>query len=419
MRILLVSRAFPYDASRSVYGVFKRLRMFVDAMKGLGEIDMLCYVRPDTDISPKAVAEAQARLVRDWDAPIHLALSREQPDPIGNTRWHIYGRPSLSYYHQTAGRPVSGRIQMEAFRVSLERRPDAILAHRLSAMCPVLRANTPLPPVFFDLDDIEHLSYIRGLRQLPQWRGRKLYYLQLPALMLAERRSIRLATRTFVCSDRDRRHLEMLYRLPRIVTVPNAVSLPCRPATAETKTCLFLGRYTYAPNVEAAALLLKEIWPRIRASVPEARLLIAGEGSEVIPRPPTVDPAVEFLGFVPDLDRLYARIQVVCTPILSGSGTRIKIIEAAAFGRPVVSTTLGAEGLQFRDGVEILLRDTPATFAAACIDLLRNPAMAERIALSGRSVVERFYVRAAVVDRVRDELRGAIANYPAHLPLPS
>ena len=141
--------------------------MLIDAMKAIGDIEMLCYVRPGTDTSPEAVAQAQARLVHDWDAPIHLALSPEQPEPTGNTRWDIYGKPASELPPSAGGTASLGPGQVEAFRASLERRPDAIVVHRLSSMCPLLRANAPLPPVFFDLDDVEHLSYMRGLRLLP------------------------------------------------------------------------------------------------------------------------------------------------------------------------------------------------------------------------------------------------------------
>lgn len=410
MKLLLVSRSFPYDPSRSVYGVFKRLGMFVEAMKGLGSLEVLFFVRPGTETSAAGVAESQERLSREWSTPIRLSLCLEEAHPPARTRWELYGRPALSYYRQLAGSPVAGPAQVRAFRASLESRPDAILVHRLGAMCPILRAGRDLPPVFFDLDDVEHIALIRTIRHLPHWRGRRLQYLQVPALMLAERRAIRSATRTFVCSDEDHRYLERMYRLPGVATVPNAVPLPPAPGSSPTLTCLFLGRYTYAPNVDAAAFLLREIWPRIRAAVPDARLLIAGERPEAIPRSDIPDAGVEFLGFVSDLDRLYAQAQIVFAPIRSGSGTRIKVVEAAAYGKPVVSTRMGAEGLEFRDGIELLLRDDPAAFGRACIELLQDPATAERIGRAARSAVDRLYARGAVIDRIQSEFLAGLKD---------
>ena len=79
----------------------------------------------------------------------------------------------------------------------------------------------------------------------------------------------------------------------------------------------------------------------------------------------------------------------------------------------------GLRVFTFETDVDILLRDTPAGFASACVDLLRSPAKAEQIAVAARSTVERFYVRAAIVERIRDEIRGAIADHPVPLPLPS
>jgi glycosyltransferase involved in cell wall biosynthesis len=415
VRFLLLSRSFPYDPAVSVYGVFKRLGMFVEAIKGLGSLDVLFFVRPGTEISPLSVSKSQERLSQEWGTPIRLALCLEEPGPPGRTRWDLYGRPALSYYRQPAGSPVAGSAQLDAFLASVKNGPDAILVHRLGAMSPIVRAGRDLPPVFFDLDDVEHVALVRTLRHLPHWRGRRLQYLQVPALMRAERRAIRSATRTFVCSDEDRRYLERVYRLPGIATIPNAVPLPPGFGPSATRTCLFLGRYTYTPNIDAAAFLLGEIWPRIRSAVPDARLLIVGERPEAIPRPDALASGVEFLGFVPDLDRLYARAQVVCAPIRSGSGTRIKIIEAAAYGKPVVATHLGAEGLAFRDGSELLLRDEPAAFARACVDVLLDGDMARRVGMAARAAVERLYARAAVVERIQAELRAGLTG-PARFP---
>lgn len=414
MRFLLVSRTFPYDPSRSVYGVFQRLGMFVEAMASLGDLDVLFYVRPGTDTSPARIAEVEERLARQWRARVRIALCVEQSDSTGNTRWDIYGKPALSYYRQVSGRPAGGREQLEALLASLQRGPDAVFVHRLQAMPALFRANVRLPPIFFDLDDVEHIALIRSLRRPPYWPGKKLYYLQLPALMLAERRAIRLATRTFVCSDEDRRRVSALYGGRRVVTVPNAVPLPTSVGSSGGKTCLFIGRYTYAPNVEAARFLMEEIWPRIRAAVPEARLLIAGERSEAISPSQAPAAGVELLGFTPDLDGLYAQAEVVCAPILSGSGTRIKIIEAASYGKAVVSTALGAEGLSFRDGSELLLRDDPDAFAGACIELLRDGELAKRIGLAARTAVERSYSRETVVERIRTELTSSMATSTSH-----
>jgi glycosyltransferase involved in cell wall biosynthesis len=116
-------------------------------------------------------------------------------------------------------------------------------------------------------------------------------------------------------------------------------------------------------------------------------------------------PGVEFTGFVDDLEGLYQRSRVVCAPILAGGGTRIKIIEAAAYGKAVVATRVGAEGLNMRDGVELLLRDDPGSFADACLQLLNDAVLCERLGRAAYATVVRCYDRANIVSLIQGYLK--------------
>jgi glycosyltransferase involved in cell wall biosynthesis len=188
------------------------------------------------------------------------------------------------------------------------------------------------------------------------------------------------------------------------------VVVPPIQASAVEPTLLFIGNYVYPPNVEAADFLVREVWPRVQTRHPDARLLIAGSYTERIPALAGRPAGVEVLGFVDDLAGLYQRTRVVCCPIRVAGGTRVKIVEAAAFGKPVVSTTVGAEGLDFRDGEEILLRDDPEALAEACSRLLADPGFSERMGIAARAAVSRRYDRAATVARIRDLIVGRHAR---------
>jgi glycosyltransferase involved in cell wall biosynthesis len=117
-------------------------------------------------------------------------------------------------------------------------------------------------------------------------------------------------------------------------------------------------------------------------------------------------PGVEFLGFVSDLGALYRRTRVVCCPIQSGSGTRFKILEAASYGVPVVSTPIGAEGIDLVPDAEIVLRSSATDLAEACLDLLRDDLRARTVGASARERVRARYSRDAVVRRMRGVLTG-------------
>jgi glycosyltransferase involved in cell wall biosynthesis len=125
--------------------------------------------------------------------------------------------------------------------------------------------------------------------------------------------------------------------------------------------------------------------------VPTAILKIAGAPPDKIPSYRSGIQGVEFTGFVKELDDLYRKSRVVCAPILSGGGTRVKIIEAAAYGKPIVSTRIGAEGIEMQDGKEFFLRDDPESFAQACIRLLNDHAMCRQMGLTARSTAIKKY----------------------------
>ena len=109
---------------------------------------------------------------------------------------------------------------------------------------------------------------------------------------------------------------------------------------------------------------------------------MAGAASEPMAALAGDDDSIEFPGFVADLNALYARSRVVCCPIRVGGGTRIKLIEAAAFGKPIVATAVAAEGLGLEPDRDFLLRDTSAQLADACVTALTDDDVAERLAVA-------------------------------------
>jgi len=177
-----------------------------------------------------------------------------------------------------------------------------------------------------------------------------------------------------------------------------------------------VGYFQFAPNALAADILVRDIWPLVHARVPGARLIIAGRHPEVLKSYPATDPSVTFAGFVDDLAELYARVPVVCCPILDGGGTRIKIIEAAAHARAVVSTPLAAEGLTFRDETDIVLRDSAEGLAAACVRLLQDPSLAVRLGLAARERAGATYEHGAAVARLERLFRSGTSAMPAAFP---
>jgi len=195
-----------------------------------------------------------------------------------------------------------------------------------------------------------------------------------------------------------------------------------RPTGRDPFTLLFLVSFRHLPNAEALTWFTSEVFPKIRAAEPRARLIVIG--SDPPPRHSLKDAeAIELVGFVPDAKEPLARYAVFVCPILSGSGVRVKLLEAFAAGIPVVSTYLGAEGLADQDGDICALADDPAGFAQRTIDLLEDSARAEALSRRARERVEQTRDMRVIteklvesyadeVERMRSRERRAKARLP-------
>ena len=163
---------------------------------------------------------------------------------------------------------------------------------------------------------------------------------------------------------------------------PSAV-LPEAPGP----TVAFVATMGWAPNIDAAVWLGREIWPRVRERVPGARLLLVGKD----PAPAVLaleDRDIEVTGTVAEVNPYLARSRVVVAPLRAGGGTRLKIMEALDVGRPVVATSLGCEGMEDLVGQGVVVADTVPALADAIVDLLLDPAGAAALGRAGHDAVK-------------------------------
>jgi polysaccharide biosynthesis protein PslH len=194
-------------------------------------------------------------------------------------------------------------------------------------------------------------------------------------------------------SEIDRRLL--LKANPRlgIDVIPNGVDIQkyqSLPANSASSTILFIGNMQYPPCVDAALYFCQEIFPRIRRAISAAELWIVGRD----PRPEVLKlngGGVHVTGRVEDVAPYYRQSAVSVVPLRAGGGTRLKILEAMAFGRPVVSTTIGCEGLDVVDNEHLIIADTPELFAEKTVRLLTDQRLQRRISTKGRQLVETRY----------------------------
>lgn len=252
--------------------------------------------------------------------------------------------------------------------------------------------------VVIDLDDVETVKARAFLGLPPQdlatGRAKRLQRrLELPLWERAQRRALRQADVVVVCSELDRNRLGAA---ANVHVVPNgypALGTQVRRATppGDVATVLLVGTYHYAPNVDAALFAATHVLPALRRRVPDARLRIVGRGAEHLPAAVSAAPGVDVVGPVDDVTPELQRANVALVPIRYGGGTRVKILEAWAHGVPVVSTPLGAEGLDARDGEHLVLGKEADALAEACARVLADPAAADQLSRAGhRLLLERY-----------------------------
>ncbi|HWI16014.1 MAG TPA: glycosyltransferase [Burkholderiales bacterium] len=414
-RALFVTCTYPEDFEKSVFGVYLRMRTFLQALCELTDRLEVLFIssRIDGDVEA-ARRKVESSMRARWGIHADVFLVRI-PRVDGAAAWREhYLEPALSLRRNENYAGLDAPAVLNAIEERLARGPDLVFAHRLQAAVPfLLLRDAARARMFFDLDDVEHRKLLGALAVPPHYPGKWLYALRALPMMLGERRAARAAARTFVCSDEDCGVLRML-RYPRVAVIGNAVDVPPHIAPVPpSRQLLFLGTYTYEPNIVAAEYLVSEVWPIVREAAPEAHLVIAGNRPERIPSFRRKPQGVRYTGFVEDLAPLYAQAQVVCCPVQSGGGTRIKIIEAAAYARAVVSTTAGARGLAFRAGTEIVLADTPALFAGACIRLLKDVALASVIGGAAWRRARAMYSRATTIRTIKREIVASMEEVAA------
>jgi sugar transferase (PEP-CTERM/EpsH1 system associated) len=220
-------------------------------------------------------------------------------------------------------------------------------------------------------------------------------------------------------SDADRDTLQRLYarelKAP-VYTVATGVDTEFfapRPAPVSPKHLVFTGSMDWLPNEDAMKHFVADVLPLIRAQEPEVTLSIVGRAPTPAVQRLADTNGVEVTGTVADVRDHIARAAVYIVPIRIGGGTRLKIFEAMAMGKAVVSTTIGAEGLPVTDGADVAIADSPAAFAESVVALLRNPARRVQLERAARDLVVTQYDWSAVAGQLDDALTAAAGKRAA------
>jgi glycosyltransferase involved in cell wall biosynthesis len=264
--------------------------------------------------------------------------------------------------------------------------------------------------VIVDLPDIESEVHARFIDHDVTWLARPPRLLELARIRAWERDLASRVSGVVVCKQSDvdafgseAKNIHLVRNGVSPVTAPRR----CRERSDEI---LFVGTLNYPPNVDAVRVFHDEVLPRIRVSRPSMRFVIAGKnphrdvwalhdgGGSIV------------LADVADLAPIYERAAVVIVPMRLGSGTRIKAMEAMAHGKALVSTAVGVEGIDVRPGVDYLRAELPEQFAEACLRLLRNRALRDRLGESGRARIRDRYQWEGAIEGAEHVLRSTVGR---------
>ncbi len=355
----------------------------------------IVWLAPEPPVPPLTGGRERSRRVLDYLGQrhtIHLVTFAAPEE-----------RPALADLRQSVSlvTPVPyparwGRIShhmRRAVEQATRCRPDVVHAQGLD-MARYAPTDTGIRSVL-ELYDVPHLLNARLLDATPSPRSKLWRAWSLACVRRREAIALRRASAVIVVSEQDQSALASAHaaRVPEIVLVPNGVDLDywTPPDIApDPCTLLFPGALNWSPNVDAARVLARSVLPRVRASLPQARAIIAGRrpGPDLRALARS-DASLTLVADPADMRPIFARSTVVVVPLRAASGTRLKILQALAVERPVVSTAIGAEGLGLRDGVHLALAPLVRPFGDALVHLLTNPARRAKLVAAGRAIIQR------------------------------
>src|SRR5262245_11525234 len=337
---------------------------------------MILYVdhqipRPDED-SGSLRAYGILRILRTLGHSVRVCVDDSDPQPH-----HLEQLADLGI---TVGRkrellspPARGRG-----------RPDLVIMARVNIavrVLPVIRTQLPGVPVIFDTVDLHHrrLGREAALSRDPTASLRAL------AVKVEEVEMARASDLVWVVSEEERQALLAEEPCLKVEVLSNIHEVAGECAGFETREGLgFVGGFNHTPNVDAVRFLVSHIMPRIWRSRPDIALAVVGADPPAEIRA-LEGPGVRVLGYQPDLAAILGRWRVFVAPIRFGAGVKGKITQALSVGLPTVTTWLGAEGIGLRHGEHVLMADTPATFAAAVIELYKDRESWERLSQAGQA----------------------------------
>jgi hypothetical protein len=280
---------------------------------------------------------------------------------------------------------------MTAARLLSDNAYAALLADEI-CMTPYAELLPEVPRIVLR-QKVDYLHHYEMARSRPWGTEKLLDWIEARKLREYERRKMPLYEAAVVCSEQDAAVVQTEAPQSELLVIPNGADLTeFVPSGVQggPPILLYVGSMYYYPNVDAVKYFFDHIWKAIRELIPEVQLRVVGHSPPPEIRSLGRVSGITVTGSVPDVRPYYAEATVLIVPLRLGGGTRLKIVEAMAMGVPVVSTSVGAEGLDTHPGEDILIADDAVSFTKQTVRLLQNPQLRHRIATGGRLLAKRY-----------------------------
>jgi glycosyltransferase involved in cell wall biosynthesis/GT2 family glycosyltransferase len=394
LRVLIAS---PYSPYPPVHGGAVRMLSLLRRLSQVADVTWVAYADTQPELDPRSTAELQ-RLCRE------VVVIERDTTAVGGILLPNKTRGFCSHLMEQ---------QLEYF---LDRDDYDVLQLEYTHLAHLMPPPSPgLLRVLVE-HDVSFVSLARSQATAAGRLARVGFWFDWMRMLRYELAAVENADLVLTMSETDRDILGRYVDTRHVVPIPNGVDCRAFPFTETGRTpasILFVGFFRHEPNVEAVRYFCGNVLPRVRAAVPEVRFRVVGAYPPEIVRRLGDDPGVEVTGRVEDIIPYYRESAVFVAPVLQGSGTRLKILEAMASGCPVVSTTIGAEGLGATDGAELLIADSAEAMADAIVRLLRDPATSTALARRARAFVEARFDWDGIAARLVTTYEAALGALPA------
>ncbi len=392
MKVLLLTPQLPYPPHQ---GTSLRNFHIVRGLAQACEVSLLSFLEPGQTLAAEQIAPLAELCERIETVPVPQRTSGKRLYQLLATR-----RPDMAH-----------RLFSPAFNVRLLQMLQAdsfdivqIEGIEMARYLPVIRHGSPHSKIVFDdhnaETELQRRNFLTDLRQPRRWVAAAYSAEQVRRLRRFERWVCQQADWVTAVSHPDKTHLEKLTKAQTPITViPNSLDVSQfqqQDAEAIPSDIVFSGKMDYRPNVDAVLWFADEVWPQIRQERPSTTFTIVGQKPHARLDRLRHEPGITLTGWVERVEPYLAGAKVFILPFRVGSGTRLKLIEAMAAGKALVSTPVGAEGFPVTHDQELLLVDEAGEMATAVLHLLNHPEERQRLGRAAQHFARQYDWRKVV-----------------------